>query len=280
MCKLFPLRTTTYDMGAVLGVKSRDSQESPRTATRRAVHTLETLDNNTDPPRKAMRRALHTPEVLEMILLQVDMRTLLTSGQRVCYAWTNLIRTSRSLQRALFFMPIQESEWAAGEKTLNPLLAEVFPSIFPAKYDECDEKFSIRELPMAKDAEAMAIFGPLDASWRRMLVQQPPLSDIGVLHVRHTRVGNRVKRSHAPVGEVAKAHTAQPNPSGSQRVLEADACDTGIYKIRTKLRIRSRGSPHGEAFRVFALQRRGAIWQAAHRTRVLINRGANRALCA
>ncbi|KAJ0377993.1 hypothetical protein COL922a_014082, partial [Colletotrichum nupharicola] len=51
---------------------------------------------------------------------------------------------------------------------------------------------------MAKDAEAIAIFGQRDASWRRMLVQQPPLSDIGVFHVRHTRVGNRVKRSSAP----------------------------------------------------------------------------------
>ncbi|KAL2848779.1 hypothetical protein BJX68DRAFT_255799 [Aspergillus pseudodeflectus] len=144
-----------------------------------------------------MRRALHTPEILEMILLQVDMRTLLTFGQRVCHAWKNLIRTSRFLQRALFFMPIQESEWAAGEKTLNPLLAEAFPSIFPAKY-KCDERFSIPQLPMAKDSEAMAIFGRRDASWRRMLVQQPPLSHIGVFHVRHTRVGNRVKRSSAP----------------------------------------------------------------------------------
>jgi hypothetical protein len=138
-----------------------------------------------------------------MILVQVDMRTLLASGQRVCHAWTNLIRTSRSLQRALFFTPIREPEWATAEKTLNPLLAETFPGIFPANAndddDDDDERFAYRGLPMAKDAETMNRFVRPNASWRRMLVQQPPLRDIGLFHILSTRIGLRVKRSTIPV---------------------------------------------------------------------------------
>jgi hypothetical protein len=136
-----------------------------------------------------------------MILLEMDMRTLLTSGQRVCHTWTNLIRTSRSIQRALFFIPIKESEWATAEKTLNPLLAENFPGIFPANAndDDDDDRFTYRGLPMAKDGEAMNRFVRPHASWRRMLVQQPPLTDIGLFHILSTRIGYRVKRSTIPV---------------------------------------------------------------------------------
>ncbi|CDM32052.1 unnamed protein product [Penicillium roqueforti FM164] len=41
--------------------------------------------------------ALKTPEVLEMILLQTNMRTLLTSCLYVCWDWHNLIIKSPSI---------------------------------------------------------------------------------------------------------------------------------------------------------------------------------------
>lgn len=45
------------------------------------------------------------PELLELILLHVDLRTILTSAQRVSRAWHALVTTSTALQRALFFAP-------------------------------------------------------------------------------------------------------------------------------------------------------------------------------
>jgi hypothetical protein len=93
---------------------------------------------------------------------------------------------------------MKESEWATAEQTLNPLLVETFPGIFPVENDQRN-RFSFDNLPMTKDPESMAIFGRLDASWRRMLVQQPPLSDIGLFHIRSALGGDGVERSSIPV---------------------------------------------------------------------------------
>lgn len=37
--------------------------------------------------KSAINQALNIPEILEMVLAEMDMRTLLTSTQRVCRAW-------------------------------------------------------------------------------------------------------------------------------------------------------------------------------------------------
>lgn len=57
----------------------------------------------------ATRDALAISEVLEMILVNVDMVTLLTSAQRVSKHWHGLISTSRPLQEILFFAPVPEA---------------------------------------------------------------------------------------------------------------------------------------------------------------------------
>ncbi|CRL20950.1 unnamed protein product [Penicillium camemberti] len=67
-------------------------------------------------PKSAINQALNIPEILEMVLVEMDMRTLLTCTQRVCRAWLNLIKASPSIQKALFFTPIKESEWGVGKK--------------------------------------------------------------------------------------------------------------------------------------------------------------------
>ncbi|KAL3475110.1 hypothetical protein BJX99DRAFT_230251 [Aspergillus californicus] len=154
-------------------------------------------------PQPATHHVLDTPELLEMILAQpdLDMRTLLTSAQRVCRTWANLIRTSPTIQRALFFAPSRGSDRGLNdkEKILNPLLAETFHSIFqqPSDKDEHPQlKFS--DLAMTKDAGAMARFVRKDASWRRMLVTQPPLFDIAVFNVRSSRGGRSAEISSIP----------------------------------------------------------------------------------
>ncbi|RAH64210.1 F-box protein [Aspergillus aculeatinus CBS 121060] len=90
-------------------------------------------------------RAFRIREILEMILLGLDMKTLLLST-RVCRAWNALIRSSPSIQKALFFRPADPVPGQA--KAKNPLVEE--------KIDK-------------------AYLRP-EASWRRMLLQQPPTS--------------------------------------------------------------------------------------------------------
>ncbi|RAL15382.1 uncharacterized protein BO97DRAFT_411517 [Aspergillus homomorphus CBS 101889] len=48
-------------------------------------------------------------ELLEAILLLTDPRTLLTSAQRVCHFWHDLIQDSLEIQRALYFKPSSAS---------------------------------------------------------------------------------------------------------------------------------------------------------------------------
>lgn len=50
-------------------------------------------------------QALSTAELLELILLNLDLRTLLTTAQRTSRDWNSLIRDSHSLQEHLYFIP-------------------------------------------------------------------------------------------------------------------------------------------------------------------------------
>ncbi|OQE41050.1 hypothetical protein PENCOP_c005G08219 [Penicillium coprophilum] len=145
--------------------------------------------------QSATKKVLDTPEILEMILARVDMRTLLTSAQRVCRHWVNLISQAPSIQKILFFTPIKDSEWGVGEKTINPLLRETFPSIFPAKDRGKHHELNFSDLTMNKDTLTMFRFVRKDASWRKMLVQQPPISDIGLFNVSHGMMGDHAVSS-------------------------------------------------------------------------------------
>ncbi|KAJ5746649.1 hypothetical protein N7520_011831 [Penicillium odoratum] len=181
----------------------------------------------------AINKALDIPEILEMILAQVDMRTLLTS-QRVCRNWVAVISKSPSIQKALFFTPIQDSEWGMEKKILNPLLMETFLFIFSNKdrrnccgvevsvnpYEEnppwgriydysvllprnsktcCGLNFY--HLTMAKDASTMARFVHKDATWRKMLVRQPPILEIGLLHYTCIFMDESLRSSSIPASQ-------------------------------------------------------------------------------
>lgn len=63
-------------------------------------------------------------EILEMILLETDMRTLLTSAQRVCCKWRSLLEYSSDLQAALFFKPDKFRLPRGKPGIRNPLLAD------------------------------------------------------------------------------------------------------------------------------------------------------------
>lgn len=137
-----------------------------------------------------------------MVLLHTDMHTLLTSCQRVCRDWRNLITKSPSIQKALFFTPIKESEWGTGEKVPNSLLAEIFPTIFPAKGEPRNRDFRFCDFTTANDPVSLDQFVRKDASWRRMLVQQPPILELGLFHIDSAMGGDSAYCNSVPVSFV------------------------------------------------------------------------------
>lgn len=103
--------------------------------------------------------------------MDVDMQTLLVSVQRVCKRWFQIIRSSTPLQRKLYFLP----DTNATKAMENPLLAKEFPIWFAnrgrgVRRSSSDELQAFGTMTAA-DAPR---YRP-NASWRKMLVQQPPV---------------------------------------------------------------------------------------------------------
>ncbi|KAK8038983.1 hypothetical protein PG993_007394 [Apiospora rasikravindrae] len=143
--------------------------------------------------------ALIIPELLESILLYLDETTLLVIVQRVSKPWRDLIATSPRLQRKLFLLP-NESDATVRAPRPNPLLAAAFPFCFDDIVSPPQSSRARRILwaksnivaawPAIMDQRAanplyqlpqwprlwthQQAFGHPRASWRRMLVHQPP----------------------------------------------------------------------------------------------------------
>lgn len=131
----------------------------------------------------ASGRVFSIPELLLTILLKLDMRTLLTTAQRIDRRFHDTINHTPAIQKALFFPARKE----AGEKCVdseevvqNPLLVELFPPWFqevgpyPTSYE-----VALTSLPMTVH-NALPAFLRREASWRNMLVQQPPVLAVGL----------------------------------------------------------------------------------------------------
>ncbi|PYI33030.1 hypothetical protein BP00DRAFT_424406 [Aspergillus indologenus CBS 114.80] len=144
----------------------------------------------------AQTKALTTVEILENILLQVDIQSLLTSAQRVCHAWHDLISTP-ALQKHLFLTP----DWNRPQPERNPLLVHIFPGWFIAgqiadgEYREKIGRDGINPRWDLTQPEQKASFIRKEASWRRMLVQQPPIRGLISFTRRHARGGDSIKGS-------------------------------------------------------------------------------------
>jgi hypothetical protein len=131
----------------------------------------------------ALQHVFQIPGLLETILSNLDICTLLVSAQRVSKTWHTLISGSQQLQRALFFEPDPHSA-----KRHNPLLAAIFPFCFHhlRLHDSQDLPFISKctylpDLwcglfpPIDRFRAKREVFSRGDASWKRMLVHQPPI---------------------------------------------------------------------------------------------------------
>ncbi|RAH51111.1 uncharacterized protein BO95DRAFT_319387, partial [Aspergillus brunneoviolaceus CBS 621.78] len=112
------------------------------------------------------------PEILEKILLGLDMKTLLLST-RVCRAWNALIRSSPSIQKALFFRAADPVPGQA--KAKNPLVEEKVWHDFlhPRLFSRLVGAAYFSAYPLIESEEIDKAYLRPEASWRRMLLQQP-----------------------------------------------------------------------------------------------------------
>lgn len=144
-----------------------------------------------------------TVELLEIILLNIDVRTLLLSAPQVCRQWNSVINVSLPLQQALFFQPKDVSctnlndDRIIQPKVQNPFLKDLFPAWFrntnTSHVDEHlpnSDMFRTRELVKAsKLFQETKLYkksitfsdNPFlreSASWQGMLISQPPCRKI------------------------------------------------------------------------------------------------------
>ncbi|KAF7531047.1 hypothetical protein G7054_g9255 [Neopestalotiopsis clavispora] len=145
--------------------------------------------------RPAAARVLAIMEILVSILCEVDMHTLLVSCQRVCRSWKTTIDNFESLQRKLFFL-----EDAFATPTHNVLLAKHFPFVFEhanASPNQDLRFISLTKNPIAPEHDApfpdlpwikdrLEAYRRPEATWRRMLVQQPPFPGVGWIGTRRS----------------------------------------------------------------------------------------------
>lgn len=111
-------------------------------------------------------------ELLEAILSLVDIQTLLLA-QRVSRQFAHCIEESPQLQQILFFQPAPTTT----PRQQNPLLASKFPYWFPADdYKSCTISFGAGDMQDFLESSDVYRY---PASWRRMLVQQPPILTLG-----------------------------------------------------------------------------------------------------
>ncbi|KAK6819927.1 hypothetical protein RU639_007032 [Aspergillus parasiticus] len=144
--------------------------------------------------RNEQHMLFHLVETLEQILLETDTRTLLTSAQLVCHKWHKAIKWSPRIQSALFFNPSLNLHHP---RITNPFVREIIGK-FPALTAE------------------PCLLRP-EASWRKMLPQQPPVSFIKIRHA-HSKYNDDVVEI-TPVGELRMQHLADAMGSYETRVL-------------------------------------------------------------
>jgi hypothetical protein len=129
-------------------------------------------------------------ELLELFLQQCSPHVLLNCTM-VCRTWSQIIHESPLLQEHLFLQPTTAREGV--KVTLNPMLAYFAPILVAKSASEeisCKENHVRREdltsLPWARgtsmDAPSRRAFAHRYASWRNMLVSQPPISRLDWWH--------------------------------------------------------------------------------------------------
>jgi hypothetical protein len=157
----------------------------------------------------ARDKVFRIAELVSLVLHQADTRTLINC-QRVCRQWKEIIEDTHTLQTRLFRSPASVPTTSGEAITLNPVLKSHLSPIFafkdgiyPHLPDEAAwvvyacEYHKFLELPWARDgchvdATKWQAYVRPKASWRRMLISQPPVTRLDWQHTWSTEKDNRL----------------------------------------------------------------------------------------
>lgn len=126
-----------------------------------------------------MDQAFATVELLELILLEIDTQTLLTSANRVSRYWHNVIQQSVQLQTKLFLRSLlvpQQDDDNKHNKQGQVSAAICTNTLLLSRFQDL---LGNNKSPKDNNGDSDKISRP-EASWRRMLLQQPPVRKLGV----------------------------------------------------------------------------------------------------
>ncbi|KAJ7813742.1 hypothetical protein B0H14DRAFT_2852130 [Mycena olivaceomarginata] len=144
----------------------------------------------------AQDAVISTPELLENTLLQLPMRDLLATAPLVSKTW-HTVTLLPIIQRALFF----EADPSMSRRIQNPLLGKLFPPFFARPPPANGQRSKSAPWPGNADAittmpwsKAPDAFKRAEASWRRMLVIQPPLHTVGITQTINSFMCSDVRR--------------------------------------------------------------------------------------
>lgn len=126
---------------------------------------------------------LEIVELLEQILLHLPMRDVLLA-QRVCTRWRSVIIHSNRLQRALYFVPSPIPSGSCPPLVHNPLIASAFAAYFSFPTANYRKPYNTYVILKSTEKPWEDSVKRKDASWRRMLIAQPPAYNVLVLDQR------------------------------------------------------------------------------------------------
>jgi hypothetical protein len=136
------------------------------------------------PPSPATR-VFAVTELAEAIFLELPVRQILVNVQRVCRQWKAVVDGSTPLQQALFFKPTTTEPLSLVENRQFPYWeSKNFKTADPGG---TERKRHLAELPVitqiVHDHQELLKITALsypNASWRRMLLTQPPINTCNV----------------------------------------------------------------------------------------------------
>lgn len=137
-----------------------------------------------------------THELLEAILLQLPSKEILLNCQRTCQNFRDVVPCSVRLQRALFFRPkgsiAKDKPKPLEAIALNPMLCTAFdPWINDVKtscacyyldHENTDLPHTTRNAWQTAKGDLSDKFSRKEASWRQMLISQPPITKLQIYH--------------------------------------------------------------------------------------------------
>ncbi|KAF2166461.1 hypothetical protein M409DRAFT_54807 [Zasmidium cellare ATCC 36951] len=153
-------------------------------------------DPSTHPSNRAKAKALSIPEILEQILLNLRICDLIFPIPLVCRQWRDTIEGSSKLQQALFLSPLPggplylsshpslRPKWIAHENDRHTHIISVNP-FYTRFLGYCAGR--VRREDLRK-------FARPEASWRGMLVCQPPVAERVFERGSVVRAGDAVLR--------------------------------------------------------------------------------------